>query len=85
LPTGSAKPKKHAAPIEKTWLSNLAFAAGQHWLVWDAQGGGGQLRHIAGDGPPYRDRTLYTADRINEYLQAQFGELNSDDDRPEIC
>jgi hypothetical protein len=70
-------------PFEKTWLSNLAFAAGQHWLVWD-ETGGGRLRHIQEVDPSQRGRTLYTADRINEFLQAQYGELNSDDDRPDI-
>lgn len=68
--------------LEPTWLSNLAFAAGQHWLVWDPDQR--KMRHIAEVDPRYADRELYTADKLNEQLQAQMGELESDDDRPEL-
>lgn len=74
--------KEARRPFEKTWLSSMAFAAGQHWLVWDELAG--QQRHISTVDPRYRNRVLYTADRINEYLQAQYGELNNDNDRPEL-
>jgi hypothetical protein len=69
-------------PFERIWQSNLAFAAGQHWLVWDDIAG--QLRHIQRVDPRYEDSVLYTADRINEYMQAQLGELESGDDRQQL-
>lgn len=74
--------KSARKPYERTWLSNLAFAAGQHWLV--NIGTGNEMRHIQQVDPKQAARVLYTADRINEYLQAQLGELNQDDDRPEL-
>lgn len=69
-------------PLIPIWLSNLAFAAGQHWLVWDRVTDG--LRHIRDVDPAYADRNLLTADRISEYRDAQLGELSSDDDRPQL-
>lgn len=77
-----SRAKEARRPYERIWLSNLAFAAGQHWLVWDDRST--RMRHIAEMDGSYSDRTLYTADRIREYLQAQLGELNSDDDRPDL-
>lgn len=71
-------------PFIPIWLSNLAFAAGQHWLVWDPQSNGGRLRHVAEMDEMFRGRNLLTADRINEYRQAQLGELDSDDDRQQL-
>lgn len=70
------------APLEATWLSNLAFAAGQHWLVWDELAG--QLVERRKIDPAFRNRDLFTANRIREYLNAQMGELSSGDDRPEL-
>lgn len=69
-------------PLERVWLSNLAFAAGRHWLVWDDVSR--QMRHIQDMDPRYRSRTLYTNDRINEYMRAQLGEVSTGDDRPEL-
>lgn len=69
-------------PLIPTWLSNLAFAAGQHWLVWDYVAG--QLRHVRDADPKWADRNLLTADRISEYRDAQLGELSGDDDRPQL-
>lgn len=69
-------------PYEPVWLSNAAFRAGQHWLVWDPSGK--RMRNLQDMDPRYRDRDLYTADRINEYVQAQLGELGSGDDRPDL-
>lgn len=69
-------------PFERTMLSDLAFAAGQHWLVYDQQHR--RMRHISDVDNRYADRELYTADRITEYREAQLGELEADDDRPEL-
>src|SRR5438876_706283 len=65
-----------------TWATNLAFAAGQHWLGWDKNQR--KLRKIEELDERYRNRELFTADRITEYRQAQLGELTSEDDRPEL-
>jgi hypothetical protein len=69
-------------PLEPTWLSNLAFAAGQMWLVWDDRAG--QLVERRKVDSAYKDRDLFTANRIREYLNAQMGELTSGDDRPQL-
>lgn len=69
-------------PYEPTWLSNLAFAAGQHHLVWDRVAG--QMRNIKDADPRQATRNLLTADRISEYRDAQLGELTSDDDREQF-
>jgi hypothetical protein len=74
--------KEARRPFERTLLSDLAFASGQHWLVYDEKQR--RMRHIAELDPRYQDRELFTADRITEYRQAQLGELESDDDRPEL-
>ena len=69
-------------PFEKVWLSNLAFDAGQFWLAWDDTTQ--SMRHLSQLDPRYSDRELYTSNRIREYVQAQLGELESDDDRPQL-
>jgi hypothetical protein len=65
-----------------TWQSNLAFAAGQQWLVWAEKSR--DLRSIQVMDPRYRDKELYTADIITENRLAILGEMGSDDDRPEL-
>jgi hypothetical protein len=67
---------------EPTWLSNLAFAAGKHWLVWHPNSQ--SLRMIDELDPRWEDRELFTADIITEQRAAALGELQSDDDRPEL-
>lgn len=70
-------------PNVPTWLLNLAFAAGQHWVAYDKVNH--RVRSLRDLEPSrYADRELYTADRITEYRMAQLGELESDDDRPEL-
>src|SRR4051812_22510274 len=69
-------------PFERTMLSDLAFAAGQHWLVYNEQKR--RMVHISEADPRYADRELYTADRITEYREAALSELESDDDRPTV-
>ena len=68
--------------LEPHWQVNLAFAAGQHWLGWHDQTR--TLRTIQELDPRYRDRELVTADVITEYRTTALGELNSDDDRPQL-
>lgn len=68
--------------FEKIWLSNGAFAAGQHWLQWDEQAK--QLVDIRKTSGYWAKRELYTADRINEQMQAQLGELTQEDERPQL-
>lgn len=67
---------------EPTWLSNLAFAAGQHWLVYDEIAD--MLRHVKHVDPRRAEQNLLTDDRISEYRDTQLGELDSDDDRPQL-
>lgn len=74
--------KEARRPFERIMLSDLAFASGQHWLVYDERQR--RMRHIAEVDPRYNDRELFTADRITEYRMAQLGELEADDDRPEL-
>ena len=69
-------------PFLPIWLINLAFAAGQHWVAWDKRQQ--RVRSLRELDPKYADRELVTADRIREYRLAQLGELNSDDDRPQV-
>ncbi len=69
-------------PFEPVWLLNLAFAAGQHWVGWDKARR--TVRSLKELDPRYADRELVTADRLNEYRQAQLAELETDDDRPEL-
>lgn len=68
--------------FEPRFLSDLAFAAGQTWQVWDKRRR--QMRHISQVDPRYADRELYTINKIREYREAQLGELASDDDRPQL-
>jgi hypothetical protein len=70
-------------PREATVLSNLAFAAGQMWLVWDENAK--QLVERRRVDSSYANRDLFTANRIREYLNAQMGELSAGDDRPELA
>lgn len=69
-------------PHERVWLSNLAFAGGQHWLAMPKNSN--ELRHLAELDPRYANRNLYTADRITEYLRAQIGELSAGNDRLDL-
>ena len=69
-------------PFVPIWLLNLAFAAGQHWVAWDKRQQ--RVRALRELDPKYADRELFTADRITEYRLAQLGELESDDDRPQL-
>lgn len=64
------------------WASDLAFARGQQWLVW--QKNEKRLRHISAVDKRYQGRELFTADRIREHREAALGELTSDDDRPQL-
>lgn len=68
--------------FEPTWLSNLAFAAGQHWLAWDERQR--TMRHLSELDEFYADRELYTADVITEQRAAALGELTTGDDRPQL-
>src|SRR6266511_2309606 len=63
---------------EPTWHSNLAFAAGKHWLQWD------RFQRMLVMPQELKDKELYTADVITEYRTTALGELGSDDDRPEL-
>jgi hypothetical protein len=84
--TGWKKRLEHARearkPHERTWLSNLAFAGGQHWLGFPKQSN--ELRHLSEIDPRYANRNLYTADRITEYMRAQLGELSGGNDRLDL-
>src|SRR4051812_24517030 len=66
--------------FEAGWLTNLAFVAGQHWLVTDIDDPSRTLRHISEVDDRYADRDLYTADVITEQRAAALGELQTDDD-----
>jgi hypothetical protein len=74
--------REYRKPHEPTWLSNFAFASGKHWQVWDPETR--TMRHLSEMDPRYSDAELYTADKITEHLQAQRGELATDDDRPQM-
>lgn len=74
--------KSARMPFIPIWLLNLAFAAGQHWVAWDKRQQ--RVRALRELDPRYADRELYTADRITEYRMAQLGELEADDDRPQL-
>lgn len=64
--------------FEPTWHSNLAFAAGKHWLEWN------RTQRTLVLPEELRDKELYTADVIGEYRTTALAELGSDDDRPEL-
>lgn len=71
--------RAHRKPREATWASNLAFAAGKHDLVWDRTD-----RKLVLP-PELEGKTdLYVADVITEQRAAALGELQADDDRPEL-
>lgn len=74
--------RDHRKQFEPTWQSNMAFAAGQHWYVWDPKAR--VQRRIQDVDPRYRRRELYSVDLITEYRTTVLGELGSDDDRPEL-
>lgn len=74
--------REHRKQYEPTWHQNMAFAAGQTWLVWDRFTRA--LRRISDVDPAYRGRELYSADLITEYRTTVLGELGSDDDRPQL-
>lgn len=64
--------------FERTWMSNIAFTAGKHWLKWNP---GTNALELPLD---MRDKDLYTADVITERRLTALGELSADDDRPEL-
>src|SRR5215471_4332312 len=68
--------------FEGTWQSNLAFASGNQWMVYDRNTR--TLRRIQDVDPAYAGRELYTADAITEYRETAIGELGNDDDRPQL-
>lgn len=68
--------------FELIWLSNLAFVAGQQWLVNPR--GSREFRHISEIDDRYADKDLYTADVIKEQRQAALGEFESAGDRPQL-
>jgi hypothetical protein len=71
-------------PFVPTWLLNLAFAAGQHWVGYDKTERRVRSLRDLDPGRYGGSKELYTADRITEYRMAQLGELESGDDRPEL-
>lgn len=74
--------REHKQQFEANWALNLAYAAGDHWSVWDNQQR--TLRKIQDVDPRYRGRELYTADVITEYRTTALGELGGDNDRPQL-
>src|SRR5262245_5720902 len=70
--------KEDRKRFEPTWHSNLAFAAGKHWLSWDRD----QRRLVF--PPDLRGKDLYAADVITEYRMTAIGELGTGDERPQI-
>jgi hypothetical protein len=73
-----AAAREDRARYEPTWMSNLAFAAGKHTLVYD------RFRRQLVTDDEWEDRECYGADVITEQRAAALGELESDDDRPEL-
>ena len=73
---------EHRKGFEPIWNSNLAWAKGQHWHVWDRDTR--TLRRIQDVDPKYRNRELYSVDLITEYRTTVLGELASDDQRPQL-
>ena len=72
----------HRERFEPVWNSNLAWAGGQHWNVWDRDTR--TLRRIEDVDPRYRRRELYSVDLITQYRSTILGELGSDDARPQL-
>lgn len=64
--------------FEGTWHLNLAAAAGDTARVWD------RFSRVLARPPDYDEAESYHADRITEFRAAQLGEMQSDDDRPEL-
>lgn len=62
---------------EPTWHSNLAFAAGKHWLQWNPA----SRRLQMPQNLPWSE--IYSADIITEYRTTVLGEM-ANDDRPEL-
>jgi len=63
---------------EPAWVTNLAFAAGKHWLQWNARARKLEMPN------QLRDRDLYVADVITEYRTTALGEMAKVGDRPEL-
>lgn len=74
--------REHRRQFEPTWALNLAYAAGDHWSVWDPTQR--TLRRIQDVDARYRNRELYSVDVITEYRTTALGELATEDDRPQI-
>src|SRR6266542_4180102 len=74
--------REYRKQFEPTWRVNMAFAAGEHYLVFDDNTR--TLRRIQDVDPKYKGREQYSADIITEYRTTVLGELGSDDDRPEL-
>ncbi len=75
--------REHRKQFEPIWQQNMAFAAGQHWLVTT----GRQqrfLQHVKDVDPRYKGRELYSSDRVTEFRMLALGELGGEDDRPEL-
>ncbi len=64
--------------FEPTWISNLAYAAGKHDLVWD------RFERKLSLPRELEGQDLYTADVITEQRQAMLGDLRAGDDRPQM-
>ena len=75
--------REHRRQFEPIWQSNMAFAAGQHWLVTTGRTAR-VLQHIRDVDPTYKGRELYSSDRITEFRMLALGELGGEDDRPEL-
>src|SRR6266498_1176159 len=74
--------REYRKQFEPTWRVNMAFAAGEHYLVFDDNTR--TLRRIQDVDPKYKGREQYSADIITEYRTTVLGELGSDDDRLEL-
>jgi hypothetical protein len=75
--------RNHRRQFEPIWQSNMAFAAGQHWLVTTGRFAR-VLQHVRDVDPAYEGRELYSSDRITEFRMTALGELGGEDDRPEL-
>ena len=64
--------------FEGAWHLNLAAAAGDTNRVWD------RFNRVLARPPGYDEADAYHADRITEFRAAQLGELQAEDDRPEL-
>lgn len=75
--------REHRKQFEPIWQSNMAFAAGQHWLVTTGRFAR-VLQHVRDVDPAYKGRELYSSDRITEFRMLALGEMGGEDDRPEL-